>query len=254
MKGMRTMKGLVKCIRTIDKLDIEEIQELNIGIEIQDFTEPNLEDDEIKRIIKGYKKAFQNFKGIKSLHGPFLDLKPSSPDLLIREISYKRYLNTINTGTELGIDYLIFHSQINPYLNQPFLRRLNNMQSKEFWDKILSETEYKGIILIENIFEETPKMLKEYIETINISNIKINLDIGHAKLGKAKIEEWIIELKDHIEYIHIHSNDGLYDEHRSPSKEEIDNLKDILRKYKLNPVLSLEYNIDDLAEEVNRYL
>ena len=31
-----------------------------------------------------YKKAFQDFNGIKALHGPFLDLKPSSPDRLIQ--------------------------------------------------------------------------------------------------------------------------------------------------------------------------
>lgn len=134
------------------------------------------------------------------------------------------------------------------------LRKLNNTKSKEFWDKILNETEYKGIILIENIFEETPKMLKEYIEEINRPNIKINLDIGHAKLGKVELEKWIIELKDYIEYMHIHSNDGLYDKHQRPSKGEIDNLYDLLKKHKLNPVLSLEYTIKNLTEEIKRYL
>ena len=83
---------------------------------------------------------------------------------------------------------------------------------------------YKGIILIENIFEETPEMLKELIETINLPNVKINLDIGHAKLGKVSLEEWIRELKDHIDYIHVHSNDGLYDNHEVPTKDEIHNL------------------------------
>lgn len=250
---MKAIKKLVNCVNYIEKLNIDEIKKLNIGIEIQDFTEVNLKESEIKEIVKSYKSAFQDFTGIKALHGPFLDLKPASPDLLIRQVSYKRYLDTINIGTQLEMDYIIFHSQINPYLNEQSLRKLNNIQAKEFWHKVLEETNYKGIILIENIFEETPHMLKEYIEEINRPNIKINLDIGHAKLGKVGLEEWIKELKDYIAYMHIHTNNSLYDQHKRPSKEEISSLYKLLERYSINPVLSLEYNIDNLAEEIKKY-
>lgn len=251
---MEAIKRLVKCISYIEKLDIKEIKDLNIGVEIQDFTEPNLNENEIKILISKYKKAFKNFQGIKSLHGPFLDLKPSSPDLLIRKVSYRRYLKTMKIAAELDMDYIIFHSQINPYLNEPSLIRLNNSQSKEFWDKLLKEANYEGTILIENIFEETPKMLKEYIKAIDRSNIKVNLDIGHARLGKVDLEEWILELGEYIEYMHLHSNDGAHDKHNELSKEEVDNLYYLLKKYKLNPVLSLEYDVENLSLEMNKYI
>ncbi len=247
-------RKILKAIGTIDELNIEELNSINVGVEIQDFTEPNLSLDEINIIIDKYKERLKGFNNIKALHGPFLDLKPSSPDKLIREVSYNRYLYTINAAKELDIDYLIFHSQINPYLNQPSLRKLNNIQNKEFWLETLKEVpDYKGIILLENIFEETPSMLKELIETINLPNIKINLDIGHAKLGKVSLEEWIKELKDYILYIHVHSNDGLYDIHQSPHQEEIEKLYYILDKYCLNPVLSLEYKVNNLKKEIGRY-
>lgn len=247
-------RKILKTLSTIDELYLEEYKKLNIGVEIQDFTEPNLSLEEIKMIINQYKDRLKDFDNIKALHGPFLDLKPSSPDKLIREVSYNRYLYTLKAAKKLEIDYLIFHTQINPYLNQPFLRELNNKQSKEFWEDILKEVpDYKGLILLENIFEETPLMLKELIETINLPNIKINLDIGHAKLGKVNLEEWIRELKDHIYYIHVHSNDGIYDNHQSPTTDEIENLYYLLNKYHINPILSLEYKIKDLEEEVKRY-
>ncbi|WP_313757010.1 sugar phosphate isomerase/epimerase [Tissierella sp.] len=247
-------RKILRTISTIDSLNIEELKSLNMGVEIQDFTEPNLSILEANKIVSKYKEKFQEFNNIKALHGPFLDLKPSSPDKLIREVSYNRYLYTIKVAKELDIDYLIFHSQINPYLNQPFLRKLNNTQNKEFWEEILKEVpDYKGLILLENIFEETPMMLKELIETINLTNIKVNLDIGHAKLGKVSIEEWIRELKEYIVYIHIHSNDGLYDEHQSPTQDEIRSLYSILDKYGLEPVLSLEYKVDNLKKEIERY-
>lgn len=215
-------RNIVKAISTIDEINIEEFKNLNIGVEIQDFTEPNLSRYEIKNIVNGYKKKFRDFSNIKSLHGPFLDLKPSSPDEEIRKVSYDRYLRAIKIARELDIDYIVFHSQINPYLNQPSIKTLNNIQSKKFWEKILKEvSDYKGIILLENISEETPQMLKELIETINLPNIKINLDIGHAKLGQVSLEKWIEELKDYISYMHIHSNSGLYDNHERDRKSVV---------------------------------
>lgn len=157
------MRKIVKCIRQIAELNVDLFNGLGLGVEIQDFTEPNLSEEDKKDIIDNYIEVFKGFKGIKSMHGPFLDLKPSSPDLLIREISYKRYLDTINIARELDMDYLIYHSQINPYLNEPGLSKLNNLQAKEFWDKILDETDFKGIILIENVFEEGPEIGRAHV-------------------------------------------------------------------------------------------
>lgn len=247
-------RKILKTVSIIEHLNIEEFKSLDIGVEIQDFTEPNLTKREINEIVSGYKEKFKDFNNIKSIHGPFLDLKPASPDKLIREVSYRRYLDTIKIGKELNVDYIIFHSQINPYLNHLSQRNLTNIQTKNFWEKILKEIpDYKGIILLENIFEEEPEMLTELIETINLPNVKINLDIGHAKLGKVSLEEWIKELKDHIDYIHVHSNDGLYDNHESPSRSEIQDLYNLLDKYNINPVLSLEYPITNLSEEIKGY-
>src|SRR5699024_10834987 len=138
----------------------------------------NLSVEDVKNTIYRYKEKFKNFNNSKAMHGPFLDLKPSSPDMEIRKVSYKKYLDAIKIAKELDMDYLIFHSQINPALNQPSLVQLNNGQVKEFWIKILDEIpDYKGIILLENIFEQTPDMLKELIEKIDLPNIRINLDI-----------------------------------------------------------------------------
>lgn len=238
-------RRILKCISTI-----EEYVDINMELEIQDFTEPNITEEEIKNTVFKYKDFQKKFKNIKSMHGPFLDLKPSSPDLEIRKVSYNRYLRALNIAKELELDYIIFHSQINPYLNEPFLKELNNKQNKEFWDSIIKQAEYKGTILIENIFEETPLMLKELIETINLPNIRVNLDVGHANLGKATLEQWISGLKDYIDYIHLHSNNGIYDQHKSPTKNGIKNLIGLLDKYNINPVISLEYKSENLERDI----
>lgn len=245
-------RNILKCISIVDDFNLDDYIDNNIGVEIQDFTESNLSQEEIRNIVERYKELFKGFKNIKSLHGPFLDLKPASPDEDIRKVSYNKYLRTINIATELEMDYLIFHSQINPFLSEPFISDLNNRQSREFWEKIRAETkEFKGTILIENIFEETPKMLKEYMQTLNMDNMKVNLDIGHARLSKSPLEEWISELKDYIAYIHLHWNNGIHDQHLEPSKENIEEVINLLNKYSINPVISLEYKIRDLKTTVD---
>ena len=244
-------RKILKCISTIEEFDLECFKDLDIGVEIQDFTEPNLSNDDIEKLILEYSQLFKDFKGIKALHGPFLDLSPSSPDIDIRRVSYRKYLRTIKAATRLQMDYIIFHSQINPYLNTQSLIDLNNQQCKEFWQEIMAESlDFKGIVLLENIFEETPELLKERVEKIELPNVKIILDVGHARLGSVSLEKWIKEFKDYLEYVHLHSNNGIHDQHQIPSDIELKALGSLFNKYNINPVISLEYKTKDPSREI----
>lgn len=244
---------LLNCISTHESLNVEEANRLGYGIELQDFVEPNLTVEEKKRLISAYSRDLSLLKGLKAIHGPFLDLKPSSPDLLIREASRMRYSETLDIAAFLKVDYVIFHSQINPYLNLPSLRKLNAKQAAEYWQEALRLTKYKGIILLENIFEETPDMLTELLEEISDERIRVNLDIGHLRLGKASLNEWISSLAEWISYIHIHGNDGKFDAHQAPTDGEIDELVTALSRNKIEPVLALEYSVMDMESELRRY-
>ena len=206
---------------------------MNIGVEIQDFVEPSLLDKGWEDVVSQYKMMFEKFNGACSVHGPFLDLKPISPDKTIREASYNRYLVALNIAKELKAQYIVFHSF------RDILREIGN---------------FKGTIVIENIFEGDPSWLRELIDIIDLSNVKICLDIGHAKLmsGEDQLKNWFKILKDDIKYIHFHWNNGIYDEHKPPMEENIRLLSDLLEKFDLNPVISLEYKVNSLAEEIKR--
>jgi sugar phosphate isomerase/epimerase len=244
-------RTILNCISTIDELDVAAYNRLGVGVEIQDFTEPNLSEPEIKDLVLRYKRLFRDLEQPKALHGPFLDLKPSSPDPMIRTISQNRYLKALQIATDLEADYIVFHSQINPQLTEPFLSNLNNRQSRDAWHEIIGQVpDYCGTVVIENVFESTPAMLRALIETISLPNIKVNLDIGHSKLSTASLEDWIRELQDHIAYIHLHSNNGIHDQHVKAPQGEIDYLYRLLDRYAINPVLALEYPIQDLDEEI----
>jgi sugar phosphate isomerase/epimerase len=244
---------ILNCISTIDELDIVELNRNGVGVEIQDFVEPNLSYEDKESLIKEYKERLIDLKGSISIHGPFLDLKPASPDPDIKRVSREKYLEALDIANQLEADYIIFHSQINPYLNEPNLKDLNNLQAKEFWDEVLLITDFKGIILIENIFEETPTILKELIECIDSNRIKINLDLGHLNLSKAFLKVWINELSSYLAYIHMHGNNGIYDEHKDPSDSLVEEVFIHLNKMDLKPTIALEYKINNLDKEMQRY-
>lgn len=244
---------ILNCIKTIKELNVEEANKLGYGIELQDFVEPNLTIEDKKILLSEYSKQFAKLNGKKAIHGPFLDLKPSSPDLLIREASKMRYSETLDIAAYLNVDYVIFHSQINPYLNLPSLRKINAQQAAEYWGEALKNTKYKGIIVLENIFEETPEMLKELLDEISDERIRVNLDIGHLRLGKAGLREWIESLKGYISYIHVHGNDGIYDTHKSPTDREIQELLSLLEEFGISPSLALEYTVLDMGAELKRF-
>ncbi|MCF6466768.1 sugar phosphate isomerase/epimerase family protein [Clostridium sp. Cult2] len=246
--------NIVNCISIIHDFNKEKYIELGTGLEIQDFAKPDLLDEGWEDRVEEYKRKLDGFSNILSLHGPFLDLKPVSPDKTIRKASYNRYLSALYIGKELNTDYIIFHSQINPWIKEPKIKELTNKLNKKFWNEIIKEVkDYKGKILIENIFEDDPILTKELVDTIDLPNVKVCLDIGHAMLEtKNGLENWIKELNNRIEYIHLHWNDGIYDQHNRPSKENIILLKDLLDRYNLNPIIALEYNVDDIEEEIKR--
>lgn len=244
---------LSNCNGFIDYLNVEEYENINIGIELQDFTQPELLDGDYMSRVDSYQEKLKEFKNTISIHGPFLDLKPASPDMEIRRVTKDKYKKAIISANKLNAEYIVFHSQINPWINEPFMRNLNNEMQRDFWIELLNEIEYNGTIVIENVFEDNPLYIKELIEKINMDNIKICLDIGHSKLhSNSKLEDWISELKDHIAYVHLHWNNGEYDYHDYPSDENLKYIFDLFKKYNINPRYAMEYEVKNIESEYER--
>lgn len=252
---MKKKRKIVQVVRYYKEFNRDEIKDNVVGLEIQDFTDPNLSEEEIERIKTFYKEEFKDLNCIKSMHGPFIDLNPFSPDLDIREISYDKYIKSLKIAAELEMDYIIFHSQMHDGHLEPIMKEYVMNLNKELFASLIADVpEYNGYILIENIFEKNPDSLVELIETISQSRVRVNLDIGHAKLMDLTMEDWIGKLKDNIVYMHIHSNNGDFDQHMPPKRWEIDLLYSLLDKYEINPILSLEYKKEDLEEELEKYI
>lgn len=244
---------LTNCIAYIDYLDPDDYRSSNLGIEIQDFTQPELLDGDYRERLGDYKEKLKDFTGSISIHGPFLDLKPASPDLEIRRVSIDKYRKALELAGELGADHIVFHSQINPWINEPSMRRLNNEMQRDFWHEILDQVDYEGTILLENVFEDDPLLIKELVETIDRPNVRICLDIGHSKLAcKSGLKYWIYELREYIDYVHLHWNEGRYDSHDRPSDEALAYIFGVFKEFNLDPRFAMEYQVDRIDREESR--
>jgi sugar phosphate isomerase/epimerase len=88
---------------------------------------------------------------------------------------------------------------------------------------------------------------------VNRKNFGICLDIGHViAYSKFSLEDWISNLGNRIKYIHLHWNNGTSDDHHKPTEEELIILRQLLNKYEINPIVTMEYGVNNISEEVIR--
>lgn len=66
------------------------------------------------------------------------------------------------------------------------------------------------------------------------------------------IQHWVSGLKDNIKYIHFHYNKGDCDTHLSPPEVFIKGVSKILKENNIDPVIALEYVIEDLEGELKK--
>ncbi|MDO5713758.1 MAG: TIM barrel protein [Tissierellia bacterium] len=227
----------------------------SIGVEFQDFTEVNLFTENWSHVTEFYLNHLQYVQGKIGMHGAFIDLKPYSYDKYISDNSMFKYRMSLNMACLLEVDYIIFHSQLNPFIHNEMLIELDNTtHSKLFMDLMEEFHNFKGILCIENVYEQDPYLLLALMEKIDHPQIKVNLDIGHAHLSKNySLEDWIDILGNRIAYCHFQWNDGTKDTHSSPTEEEIIEILKIFEKKDLNIPLSLEYFPQDITKEISKF-
>ncbi|MFA5480080.1 MAG: sugar phosphate isomerase/epimerase [Candidatus Muiribacteriota bacterium] len=238
-------------------------QKNNLNIEIADFHHPELLNNSKafsihKRFVK---KTLKNFKGKISMHGPFYNMDFTSPDILIQNVVKKQFKKVFDFAHSINAENVVIHSTFNPNIGHESYIKLFIENSVLFLSSFAKSTKYKGNILIENIWDETPDYIIEIIDRLeneNIKNVKFITDIGHINIfSKISAAEWIFKVRNHCSYFHFSNNFGKIDEHNdlfngtvnfeSVVKTIMDNIK--------NPVITLEIKTDfSYIEESIEYI
>ncbi|TYB30491.1 MAG: sugar phosphate isomerase/epimerase [Candidatus Mcinerneyibacterium aminivorans] len=229
-----------------------------LGLEMQAFVDPNdfsTKKKELNRV-EEYKKTLDKFPNFYSIHGPIFDIKPHAVDREILKIVKKRVETTLSVAKKINCRRVIFHTGYNPLISaERQMEYILDAQVK-FWTDILSKYE-EITICLENMWDFTPVFLKLLVENVNSKRLGICLDIGHLNVyNKTRIDIWFEELKEKINHLHLHDNNGMTDEHLAIGNGNVkwQNIFDNIESLKTNPEAVIEVDSEDKFYASMKYL
>jgi len=166
-----------------------------------------------------YKSWYKSCDRVTSLHGRFIDVNPASGDPKFRELSRLRCRESCVIAKEIGAKNVIFHTGCAPFLSGEYIDYWS-MVSATFYQELLKE--YDLNIFIENSSDTDPEALYKLMELVPDERFGVCLDLGHVNYSKAPMEKWFEVLGQRIGYIHLSDNHGIFDDHRSIGKGNVD--------------------------------
>lgn len=249
------MLSLFQSVARINQFDPKVFSGASVGVEIQDFSAPTLLDTDWQERLNQYKRALANTTTQVALHGACVDLNPASADSRIRKVTRERYIHSLEIAHRLEAAYIVFHSQVNPYVRGERLRLRRIQRQKPLWEELADRAHWRDVqIVIENVHESHYGDLVRLVETVGLPTMKICLDIGHLKVHSSlPIGDWIRACAPHLAFVHLNDNDGRRDQHLPPTEETLLSLFESLDQNGLEPAIALEYEPKlGLREEVER--
>jgi len=186
-----------------------------------------------------------------TFHAPFEDIRPTSFDSKIKEISVNRLLDTLKIAEIFHPQVIVCHTGFSDWLHyekeNEWLER-----AVESWTELCATAKKVGTrILLENVFDESPRMLLNLVKNLGKENAGVCLDIGHMTcFTKHPLKTWLNELGSHIEELHLHDNHGVFDEHLVMGRGNIDfnPLFQYIKDHELSPIYTLEQHREEDIE------
>lgn len=229
----KNWKEQIKFINSLTNVDHVEV-----------WIEENLKLSKIKFL----KTLLKNYNII--IHGPFVHLSLISPHQEIREITIKRYLQTLKVAETLGAKLVTFHAGTK-------IKFLSHKQAIEILTPNLKKLKryYKGKIpfTIENLPPQSGGVRDHYPSSLkDLSHLKrllpwinFTVDVGHAfQSGENlnRISKFLKTYKNSILDIHLHDAILKGKAHLALGRGElnIDKFFRLLKKINYNRYISLE--------------
>lgn len=231
--------------------NIELVRKRNLDLEI--YLNADILDAVTKTDIERL-KGYLDYSPSITFHAPFIDLSPGGVDRLVREVTLKRFLQLIDIAFTMKPEAIVFHPGFDKW-------RFDGHEyewlthSTQTWSIILEKTEPLGcVIAIENIFEEDPSTLEDLVNHIPSERFGICFDIGHFNIfSKADMREWVRRLGNQFKELHLHDNNGKFDDHLAPGDGNIDfqGFFKMLRETSADPLITIEaHNIEAIDRSI----
>ncbi len=194
----------------------------------------------------------------RTLHLPFFDLQPGSADDRIRAATRDRLRAALEIAAIYRPDRLVGHSAYNRFL---YIRSFDAWADRaaDTWAEALEVWPDHPPLCLENTFETDPStvsravaVLRERVPAQAAGRIGACLDIGHwfsfaEGRQRANLDAWLDALAPVLLHLHLHDNDGSFDQHRGPGQGDIpfDALMAGLAARDLRPTVTFEPHAPD---------
>ncbi len=237
---------------------VEIASDLGCGIEISRFGKLSNIEDNFEKNKKEYGSILADFDNEVTLHGFFSNLNIASKDPLIKEVSLKRYYQSLELALEFGCTNVVFHTCYNNLLKHKQYQNMFFLSNIEFYKNFIKNFEESNITLtIENVHESDSTFIRNLVGAINSPYLGTTIDIGHCNLHSTiKPEDWIKDYGIMLKHMHFHNNDKTEDSHSSLKKGtlEIKPILQTLKDLELYPKIVFEiFDKEDLVESVEYF-
>ncbi|MEF3697130.1 sugar phosphate isomerase/epimerase family protein [Desulfolutivibrio sp.] len=161
-----------------------------------------------------------------ALHLPFFDLQPGAADALIREASKQRLMRAMDVARGYRPTHLVGHAAYDRFL---YIRSYADWRDRavQTWVEVLKSWPDHPPLHLENVHETDPGTvaglalaLRERLPE-SAGRIGVCFDIGHWHSfagGHAlrNFDVWAEALAPVLTHLHLHDNDGTFDQHLAP--------------------------------------
>lgn len=156
-------------------------------------------------------------------HAPLSDINIASPNDSIREAAIAEVERCIGACRQMGIPLATIH----PGILSPLLMEHREWALRNTRDSVLRISKVASDEGVALALENMPKMaitictgLSELLQVVEGTDVKICFDTGHAHT--AGTAEEFLRRPDIIGNVHLHDNEGKWDQHLPPGKGTMD--------------------------------
>jgi len=192
-----------------------------------------------------------------TIHGPFMDLSPGSPDPLIRSATEERFRQLVQAAAILRPRAVVCHGGYDA-ARYGFIREQWLEKSLAAWQWLAAALAERGSrLMLENVYEKSPDELLAILENFSTDLVGCCLDVGHqAVFSPEPLPVWLERLGAWIGEFHLHDNLGDQDAHLPIGCGSIDfkPVTEFLANCTPAPILTLEQHREEDLRTTLDYL
>ena len=193
------MKSLLKKVQVNVPFGMLRDQYLDLVIERTINPEIGLDGDALDSFeLSDFRKTAQQIADRElsvTIHAPFIDLSPGSPDRIIHEATGKRFEQVLRLAPIFNAKTVVCHAGFDRRryfsLCDQWLER-----SIEMWSWLATRLrDHECRLMLENVYEDGPQDILSVFKNLEEYKVGFCLDTGHQNaFGSAPLEEWLAVL------------------------------------------------------------